>query len=124
MKEKDSEKKRNKNWEENQRVISSAYVDMINETGRQPTIMQVCERTGKAYNTVQAHLKSLKFEPLEHPLRVLTNDIVLSVARKALKGSFPHQKLWFELMEGWKPQSEMDNGTTGSVIAYIPNNRR
>ncbi len=118
------EVKRNKQWEDNHRVISDAYIDILKEKGKAPTINQVVESTGLAYNTVRKHLNELVFDTSSHPLRILSDDIIAKLGQKALSGSYHHMKLWFELMENWRPNAEAAKVQTGLIVAEIPANDR
>lgn len=93
--------KRAKHWELNHRKIRDAYIQLIKEKQGMPTMSEISTITGLSHSTVQRHLDDLHFEPLKHPLRILTPDVILAIANSARKGSAMSQKLWMQLMEGW-----------------------
>ena len=74
---------------------------MIQNLGRKPTYQEVADDCRLSRNTVDKHIKSLKFDGLKHPLRILTDDVILAIAATARAGSSASQKLWMQIMEGW-----------------------
>jgi len=92
---------KNITWEVNHRIISDSYLKLIKKLGRKPTYEEVVRDTGISRATLQKHIAELKFEPQKHPLRILTDEVILSIYKSAIKGSSASQKLWFMLMEGW-----------------------
>src|SRR5690606_19349068 len=105
--------KRNITWETNQKLLQEAYVRLLQQLKRCPTITEVAQEVNLSVKTVKLHVKELKFQPLENPLRVLTPDVLASIYTAARKGSSPSQKLWMQIMEGWHEKSEMEH--TGGV---------
>lgn len=95
-------KRRNNNWEANHAAIRDAYVRLIADLLRRPTVPEVVQMCGLNYETVRKHINALKFEPIAHPLRVLTDDVLLAVVQGAKDGNAASQKLWFQVMEGWR----------------------
>ena len=108
-----SKSSRNITWEVNHRIISDSYLKLIKKLGRKPTYEEVVQDTGISRATLQKHIAELKFEPQEHPLRILTDEVILSIYKSAIKGSSASQKLWFMLMEGWNEHQVIEH--TGNV---------
>lgn len=88
-------------WQVNHGLIKKAFYTFIKGDGRPPSIAQVAEKVGMQPDTVANHLKHLKFDPVEHPLRILTDDVLLGIAQSAQAGNSGSQKLWLQVMEGW-----------------------
>ena len=61
-------------------------------------------------------MQSIEFSPTTHPLRVLSNDIILAVAQAARNGNPQSQKLWFQIMENWIEKSKFDVTTKGRAL--------
>ena len=104
---------KNITWEVNHRIIMDSYLKLIKKLGRKPTYEEVVQDTGISRATLQKHIAELKFEPQKHPLRILTDEVILSIYKSAQKGSSASQKLWFMLMEGWNEHQVIEH--TGSV---------
>ena len=103
-----SEERRNVTWENNQALLQKAYVDLIQRLKRCPTRMEVAKEVNLSVKTVKLHIKEMKFEPLDNPMRVLTPDVLASIYSSARKGSAQSQKLWMQIMEGWTEKQEMN----------------
>lgn len=93
--------KKRVDWEANQSVIRDAFMKLLKKYNRMPSSYEIAKQTGLSASSVQTHFKDMKFEPLNHQARALTNDVVLSIARSAQKGNSQAQKLWMQIMEGW-----------------------
>jgi len=107
-KEPEEEERRNITWEANHKILYDAYLRIIKKTRRCPTYDEIQKETGFGRKTISNHIKELKFIPEEHPLRVLTNDVILSIYEAAKKGKSLSQKLWMQVIEGWVEKSETD----------------
>lgn len=98
-------RRKNATWEANNAAIRDAYVRLIADLKRRPTIDEVCQMLGEGSlnsETVRKHINALKFEPIAHPLRILSDDVLLAVIESAKGGNAASQKLWFQVMEGWR----------------------
>jgi len=107
--ESDLEEKRNITWERNQKLLQETYIKLLQLLKRCPTISEVAQEVNLSVKTIKLHIKELKFEPTENPLRILTPDVLASIYSSARKGSAQSQKLWMQIMEGWKEKSEMEH---------------
>ena len=96
---------KNITWDLNHQIIRDSYVKLIKNFKRKPTIKEVSEDSGISTTTIDKHIKELTFEPLKHPLRMLTEDVILSIANSAKKGSSASQKLWMQICEGWSEKT-------------------
>ena len=89
-------------WEANHAAVRDAYVRLIGDLKRRPTTDEVAQMSTLSYDAVRKHLKEIKFEPIAHPLKVLSDDVLLAVFDSAKAGNAASQKLWFQVMEGWR----------------------
>jgi len=110
------EPKKRSDWERNHELIRNAYVDAIKELERKPTISHISRVVGMTWHVVAAHLDSIENDLSKHPLRVLTEDMILAVAKAARKGNPQSQKLWFQIMEGWTEKTNLDVTTAGKAL--------
>jgi len=95
-------------WARNQALIQQTYIDLIKELKRCPTNYEVSQRVKISVTTIKKHVRQMKFEPQESPLRVLSPDVLISVYNSARKGTSASQKLWFQIMEGWVESAEVN----------------
>lgn len=109
---------RNVTWQYNQALIQDAYICLIKEKRRCPTLLEVSKEVNLSMKALENHVKELKFEPLKNLMRTLTPDVVMAIANSARKGSSASQKLWMQVMEGWAEKTEIDipNDITIKVI--------
>ena len=96
-------------WDLNHSIIRNSYVKLIQELKRKPTYDEVVTDSGLSRNTIQKHISTLKFDPLKHPLRILTDDVIISIISSAKNGSAGSQKLWMQLCEGWSEKTIIEH---------------
>jgi len=103
------ESKHYANWEETHAVIGQAFIDLVGELQKRPSIRDIAKHTGYGINTVHVHLREIKKKSLEdrfEPLQVLSDRLLLKLFKTAQgggKGSVAATKLFFQLVENWKP---------------------
>ena len=93
--------KRRKNFVVNNLLIKNFIIKQLNESKGMdvPTNDKIAEGTGLSLRTVVNHCKTLQFEPIIHPLRTLTDNVVVNMFNLTRK-SATAVKYWFEIMEG------------------------
>ena len=114
-----SKSDKNITWELNHQIIRDSYMNLIKLNQKKPTIKQVSEDCKLSMTTINKHLKSLKFDPLRHPLRILTDDVLLSIASSAKAGSSSSQKLWVQILEGWSEKQEITHGISPTLVDLV-----
>ena len=95
------ESNKNITWDLNHQIIRDSYVDLIKLHKRKPTYAEVSIDCKLSPKTIKKHIDTLRFDPLKHPLRILTEDVILSIVDSAKNGSSASQKLWMQICEGW-----------------------
>ena len=111
----ETEKSR-KDWEKNHEAIKNCYIEYIRLNHKMPTMTYVAKELNVNWSTIDRHIKDLKFTPEEHPLRVLSDEVILAIAATARKGNPQSQKLWFQVMENWAEKSKFDITTKGKAL--------
>jgi hypothetical protein len=108
---------RRADWEANHKLIRGVVLAFIQQLGRKPTHAEIVEKTQLHRRTVEGHMRRLRFEPQEHVLRVLTDDVILALANRARATGEPKAvELWMQIMEGWsRPDGE--KGLEGTKVA-------
>lgn len=101
-------------WEINHAKIKAVMHDMLKEMKTMPTTVQVAERVGCSPDTVANHIQQMKFEPPKHLARTMTDDVIAAIHRSAIGGNSQAQKLWMQLLEGWRETLEY-NHTVNTV---------
>ncbi|NQU87294.1 MAG: hypothetical protein HQ541_16190 [Mariniphaga sp.] len=114
---------KNITYDLNHQIIRDSYVKLIKNLKRKPTIAEVSKDCNLSHNTIDKHIKELKFNPLKHPLRILSDDVILSIVNSAKKGSSASQKLWMQICEGWTEKQVIEHeGEIITGIEYITPN--
>lgn len=106
-------------WLKNQAIIQEAYIKLIQQSKRCPTVLEISKETNLSVAAIKNHVKFMKFEPQQSPLRSLTPDVLISIYNSSRKGQSASQKLWVQLMEGWS--ENMNLNISGSVEERIRN---
>ena len=113
-----AKKKHNITWQRNQALIAETYIKLGSDLGRCPTIREIALKLKVSKTTIEKHIKELEFEPMTSPLRALTPDVLLNIY-KLTKTQSASQKLWLQVMEGWKEVKELDLGFKKSIADLV-----
>jgi hypothetical protein len=113
---KSAKKEGRTDWLRNQALVQTAYVDLLKELKRCPTILEVANKVHLSIKAIDNHVKQLKFEPLGDSMRALTPDVVASIYNSARKGQPASQKLWMQIMEGWREKTEVEHSGGVKII--------
>ena len=122
---------KNTTWEWNHAKIRDSYIKLIQSLERKPTYDEVSKDTNLSYKTIQKHADTLKFEPHKHSLRILTDDVMMSIANSAMDGSHGSQKLLMQIIEGWSERTVLEhegeinlNDARKKLIEKLTNKRK
>lgn len=100
-----SKNKVRSDWEDNQETIREAYVSILKrKRGGRPKSSELAKETALSRATILRHMKTLDVScltPEGNTFKILTDDVILSIFRSAMKGSAASQKLWLQVVEGW-----------------------
>ena len=133
-----------KDKEANHRIIRDAFLELLKEKAKAPTVQELADATGLSATSIKTHLKVLKFTPENSPLRVLSPDVFEAIYKRAVgyeeedihfssyKGDVtatPYQKkiipdvsaqkLWVQLVEGWTEKTSTDITSGGEKIQQV-----
>jgi len=101
-----AEQKRRMDWEINHARIKETFITLIKEHKRTPTLTEMAKATRLGRKTIERHVKDIKFDAMLHPLRVLTEEVILSIFVSAKQGNSGSQKLWLQLFESFTDKTE------------------
>jgi transcriptional regulator with XRE-family HTH domain len=85
----------------NQSRITQALAEFKTANKRLPTQEELAERTGLSRTTVQRRLRDIDFGEAVAPLRLYLQDVLLTIAEKALAGDMRAAKLFLQVSYGW-----------------------
>ncbi|MES2387652.1 MAG: hypothetical protein V4543_06600 [Bacteroidota bacterium] len=90
-------------------TVQQALVQYIRDHHAVPDADMLCRLSGMPLKLVKKVIANLDFKPEGHLLRLLTDMVLLAIYETAtLKNSNPAQKLWLQVMEGWRENSKND----------------
>lgn len=100
----------------NQALIERAFFDLVDlalaEKKRRvlPTIEQLAEKTGLSMRTIAKHFKGLPLAPgiVRPEMHLLTDNVLSALYQSAIDGSVPAQKLWFQIVSGWRESQSFE----------------
>jgi len=95
-------KTRNRTYRANHKKIRDAYLKLIEKNKRCPTVAQIMSETKLSDTAIETHIKEMEFEPQNDLMRSLTPDVLLSIYESAKAGKSASQKLWLQVMEGFR----------------------
>src|SRR5262245_12764114 len=98
-------------FEFNHARIRDAYIELLKaKKGRNPTLAEISEQVGLSVTTVKKHLDELDKTKIakigNSKFKILSDDVILSIYRAAMKGSAASQKLWLQIVEDWNEKQE------------------
>ena len=128
----------------NHKVIKEAFLKLLKDKAKAPTIKELAEVTGLSYQAVKAHIKTLKFDTEDSPYRVLSAEVFEAIYKRAIgyeeddlhfssykgdvtatpykKKIIPEvsaQKLWVQLVEGWSEKTSTDITSGGEPVQQV-----
>lgn len=95
-------KKKRTDYVLNQARILESLRELIERTGRKPTMNEIARKSGVCVRTVKRHMHNYRNENYMKELRILTDDVMIALYQKAKEGRAPEVKLWMQLVENWK----------------------
>lgn len=93
------------------RLVHEGFMQYVKRYETAPSVEELADILDLDPRTVRSGIKSMNFDPIEHPLRVLTPDIILSIADSAKRGSVQAQKLWLQIFEGFSEEGGLVNSS-------------
>jgi predicted transcriptional regulator len=95
-------KKRKRDFELNQVMILEAFLKLLNDKSRKPTLEEISNETGLSMKTIDRHMKELSYDKYICDLKALTVNVMMGFYNKAKEGKAPEVKLWMQIVENWK----------------------
>lgn len=101
-------------WVRNNNYLVEVYLKFYEDNkGKHPTIVQLCEETGFARQTVVDHLKDFSFEKMKKgsKSKILLPKIIDRLAMRCATGAGNDRdvKLLFQIIADWSEKSTVEN---------------
>lgn len=100
-------------------LIAEEFVKFLRDNNRRPTYKELAKITKLSEKTIQRHVQTLRFEPNESLMKVLTDDVILSIYKSALMGSPSSQKLWLQIFAGFKDRISVEDKKTQEELELM-----
>jgi predicted transcriptional regulator len=114
---KNKREKRHKTRDVNHARIKAYILKVLQESNGEviPSNIMIAKALGLTEQTVKKHFAALRFEPVVHPLRVLTDEVIYNIYKLSATNS-ASQKLWLQVMEGWSESLDVKVVEVPSII--------
>lgn len=96
-----------------------AMMEYMKRYRRVPDVEEIASIVDMPASAVQNILSKMQFTRIAHPLRVLTNDVLMSIYQSARRGTVEAQKLWMQLFEGYSPKDGMPEEVADNMGEFI-----
>ncbi len=118
LKEERKKVKHRLDWERNHFALTEAYLKIVKETGKHPTIKALREITGFSYRIIANHLQELDLQKVVggSAHKLLANNVVMGLASKGAKGDAFAAKLYFQLVFDYVEKTKIDHTTNEKDI--------
>jgi predicted transcriptional regulator len=90
--------KHNRQYLENDALIKAAYMKVLKEQKRMPTLAEAGELCGITSETVRLHLKAIDINDLIEPFRLMGSNVLQGLTEKAEAGDAAAARLFFFLI--------------------------
>ena len=112
-------KRATEQYKQNRHLILQAQEELVEETGKMPTMKAIADRTGLTTQTVYKHFREMKIKddllPIwnKYAMEILNRHLALARQDKNLKVALEAVKLieekWFDLFDSRKVEHETTN---------------
>jgi DNA-binding phage protein len=107
-------------WEHNNELIYSAFIDVATEKKRYPKLREIAEKTGLSITTIFKHTQDPDFDTLKKKYSVFSDAALMQLASKAISGkSKDWMELYFRVVEGVGDKKQLDITSKGKQIGGL-----
>jgi len=108
-----------KDKEVNAILIRDGILQYLHEHGKPPTDTELAKVLKLHRNTINKHIKEIKFESSESIYRTFTPDVIMSIINSCKKGSSASQKLYMQIFEKFSERLEHTGKDGESLVTGI-----
>lgn len=99
---------RRSDWERNHVAIQKCYSEKLRADGTIPSTAEIMAATGLGETAVKDHLRSLKGKADRFaPFRMLTEEVVMGMARAGIGGDARSGKFFVQFVEEWEEKKRV-----------------
>ena len=86
--------------------IKEAYKDYISTHNKMPTQQEIADMIGISRKTVNVHLNNIDLHDIIQPFKIFSENVLMGLRNKAVKGDAQAAKLFFMLVHDWSEKHE------------------
>lgn len=109
----------NKRYFENEALIKAAYMKVLKEQKRMPTLVEVGGMCNISSETVRLHLKAIDINDLIEPFKLLGSNVLQGLTEKAEAGDAAAAKLFFFLIFDKAERKEIKADINADIKADV-----
>jgi hypothetical protein len=109
----------NKRYFENEALIKAAYMKVLKEQKRMPTLVEVGEMCHISSETVRLHLKAIDINDLIEPFKLMGSNVLQGLTERAEAGDAAAARLFFFLIFDKVERKEIKAEVNANVKANV-----
>jgi hypothetical protein len=109
----------NKRYFENEALIKAAYMKVLKEQKRMPTLIEVGEMCHISSETVRQHLKAIDINDLIEPFKLMGSNVLQGLTERAEAGDAAAARLFFFLIFDKVERKEIKADVNANVKANV-----
>jgi hypothetical protein len=109
----------NKRYFENEALIRAAYMKVLKEQKRMPTLVEVGEMCHISSETVRLHLKAIDINELIEPFKLMGSNVLQGLTERAEAGDAAAARLFFFLIFDRVERKEIKADVNANVKADV-----
>jgi hypothetical protein len=109
----------NKRYFENEALIKAAYMKVLKEQKRMPTLIEVGEMCHISSETVRLHLKAIDINDLIEPFKLMGSNVLQGLTERAEAGDAAAARLFFFLIFDKVERKEIKADVNANVKANV-----
>jgi hypothetical protein len=109
----------NKRYFENEALIKAAYMKVLKEQKRMPTLIEVGEMCHISSETVRQHLKDIDINDLIEPFKLMGSNLLQGLTERAEAGDAAAARLFFFLIFDKVERKEIKADVNANVKATV-----
>ena len=112
-----AESKRRVDWEHNNELIYSAFIEVALNKKRYPKLSEISELTGLSIKTIHKHTSEGNFDAIKQKYSIFSEAALFQLATKAASGkSKDWTELYFKVVHGLGEKKQVDLTSKGNQI--------
>jgi predicted transcriptional regulator len=87
-------------------AIREVYLEILRNENRLASQQEIADRVGVTSRTIRNHLSNVQLQQLALPFRALSQDVIVSLYKKAVSGDLNAIRVFLHLVHDWVERKE------------------